>query len=210
MKKNIFTRILAIAIVAMSIMAIAIPAFATTINTNNVKIRKGPGQSYSIITYLSSGTTVTNRFHAYGSSINGNNNWYCITWSSSGEYHQGYVHSSFLSDTNVSTQRPSSRSAAFGPSTLKYGSKGIYVYNMQLILYHNGYLSSLSSCDGIYGAGTLAALKEFQDDYVLPEYEGEDVADGLAGPRTKQALWERRYAGTTTNILQTYGAIMPE
>ncbi len=55
MKKNIFTRILAIAIVAMSIMAIAIPAMAGSGTIDAIPHKKVKGDSIT----FSSGSTVT-------------------------------------------------------------------------------------------------------------------------------------------------------
>lgn len=212
--KNI-KRIIALVLAIMCIMAIAIPAMVAQVTMNNVNVRKGPGTSYSVVKVLSPGTEVTVRFHALGSSLNGSKDWYCVTWwestgGYSGYYREGYIHGSYLTNTSISTVRPSSKGSAFGAATLQYGSKGIYVYNMQLVLYKNGYLNSLNSCDGIYGKATENALKSFQRDHVIELYEGEPVDDGLAGTRTKDALWQmRNINGTSTDILQSYGAVFP-
>ena len=186
----------------------AITANAAQVTMNNVNVRKGPGTGYSIVKKLSPGTDVTVRFHATGSTLNGTNDWYCITWwegGNTGNYREGYVHGSYLTNTSISTIRPTNQGNAFGAATIRYGSKGIYVYNMQLVLYKKGYLHSLNSCDGVYGAATETALKKFQEDYVLEPWDVYDaVVDGLAGPNTKQQLWYQR-----GDILDNYGAVFP-
>ncbi len=63
MKKNIFTRILAIALVAMSIMAVAIPAFATyeyngTVSQNNLPVYASTNTSSTVIGHYSMGASV--------------------------------------------------------------------------------------------------------------------------------------------------------
>lgn len=78
--------------------------------------------------------------------------------------------------------------SAFGDTTLKYDSVGCEVYNMQLVLYLCGYYTDLKECDGIYAGRTESALRLFQEKYIVPIDDDDDPVDGLAGPRTKEAM----------------------
>lgn len=201
-----FKKIIAFVLAVLTLTCAAIPVLAAEVTMNNVNVRKGPGTGYTVAYKLSPGTELTVRFHAYGSSLNGSKNWYCVTWyGSDSKFHEGYIHESYLTDRTTSNQRPSDVDSAFGSSTLKYGSKGIYVYNMQLALYATGYLDSTDDCDGVYGRDTETALKDFQRDHVDGDYEGQNVVDGLAGPQTKKALWRK-----ASGYLKKSGVIFPE
>ena len=61
----------------------------------------------------------------------------------------------------------------------KYGSRGNEVKKIQTKLKRWGYYSG--SVDGIYGSGTLAAVKKFQKKNGL-------TVDGIAGTKTLQAM----------------------
>lgn len=61
----------------------------------------------------------------------------------------------------------------------KYGSRGDEVKQIQTKLKNWGYYSG--SVDGVYGSGTLAAVKKFQKKNGL-------TADGIAGTKTLQAM----------------------
>lgn len=61
----------------------------------------------------------------------------------------------------------------------KYGSRGDEVKQIQTKLKNWGYYSG--SVDGVYGSGTLAAVKKFQRKNGL-------TADGIAGTKTLQAM----------------------
>ncbi|MBQ8537679.1 MAG: peptidoglycan-binding protein [Clostridia bacterium] len=65
-------------------------------------------------------------------------------------------------------------------TTLRYGSKGTPVKNMQQVLKTLGYLTG--GVDGHYGSHTLQAVKAFQKANGL-------VADGVAGSQTLQKLY---------------------
>lgn len=113
----------------------------------------------------------------------------------------GYVHSSFVSGYTVTGDttgggtetggHPQTKDQAFGTSTLRYGSSGKYVKNLQLALRElNRYSGSI---DGQFGAATLQAVTDFQALYWYElggenEYD-DSVVDGLVGPKTKQVLW---------------------
>jgi hypothetical protein len=65
--------------------------------------------------------------------------------------------------------------------TLRKGSRGEYVILLQTELTNRGYSCGSSGVDGIFGNGTLAAVKAFQNDHGL-------TADGIVGPKTWSAL----------------------
>ncbi|MEO5323430.1 N-acetylmuramidase domain-containing protein [Mesorhizobium sp. CC13] len=67
---------------------------------------------------------------------------------------------------------------AHGEETMKMGSRGEPVAELQEALLARGYPVDT---DGIYGPGTAAAVKRFQEDRGL-------AADGIAGPRTQAAI----------------------
>jgi peptidoglycan hydrolase-like protein with peptidoglycan-binding domain len=66
---------------------------------------------------------------------------------------------------------------------IRRGHTGDQVKNLQMLL--NATLGTSLSLDGIFGSGTLAAVKAFQTSYL-----GSSEADGIVGAKTKQALWD--------------------
>lgn len=68
-----------------------------------------------------------------------------------------------------------------GSSTLRKGSKGAAVEELQELLLSRGYSLPNYGADGDYGNETVAAVKEFQKDNGLE-------ADGICGPKTWAAL----------------------
>ena len=89
MKKTIFTKVLAVTLVAVMALGTAGIAFADTVAyaTQAVNVRNGPGTSYSVIGELSSGEQVS----VTGNTING---WVEIYYTST---QIGYVQSGYLS-----------------------------------------------------------------------------------------------------------------
>lgn len=67
--------------------------------------------------------------------------------------------------------------------TVRKGSKGEYVRELQTLLAAKGYDLGKYGIDGDFGSATLAAVKAFQADHGL-------TADGIAGPLTWAALTE--------------------
>lgn len=65
--------------------------------------------------------------------------------------------------------------------TLKNGSSGVYVKELQTILYRFGYFTSLKEIDGKFGPKTFAAVTAFQSDRKLS-------VDGIVGPKTWNEL----------------------
>lgn len=65
--------------------------------------------------------------------------------------------------------------------TLKKGSKGDYVKELQTKLVEHGYLGSAKEVDGKFGPKTLEAVKAFQAEHNL-------VVDGIVGPKSWDKL----------------------
>jgi len=172
------------------------------INKNAVNIREYPNTGSQRLGRVNANTTLEVLGEAEGESLDGSTTWLYvkILKCSAGSASQingkiGYVHSSFVSGYTPgsnSSEHPKDMYDAFGFSTLKYGSKGNYVKNVQLALREGGYLANSENIDGIYGAKTTAAVEAFQTefDYLLAENEYDDPADGLVGPKTKKVLWD--------------------
>ncbi len=72
--------------------------------------------------------------------------------------------------------------------TLKTGSRGSDVKKMQTALKEKGYYTQ--KVDGIFGKGTLSAVKAFQKDNGLK-------VDGIAGPQTLSKLYSKNTASET-------------
>lgn len=75
-------------------------------------------------------------------------------------------------------------------ATYKQGARGADVKRIQLALLDRRY-TSLGTADGVFGAKTTTAVKNFQRNNGL-------VADGVVGPATLKALGLSDLAGTTT------------
>ncbi|MEB3102630.1 spore cortex-lytic enzyme [Ferviditalea candida] len=69
----------------------------------------------------------------------------------------------------------------FGRATLKYGSKGSDVRELQGRLHHLGYYKG--KIDGSFGYSTLKAVKTFQWKFGMK-------VDGVVGSKTKLKLWQ--------------------
>ena len=80
-----------------------------------------------------------------------------------------------LQSGNTSSRGSSSSRDIISTETLKMGSRGTAVSNLQQRLKGLGY--SIGKVDGIFGSQTQKAVKAFQKDNGL-------VADGIAGPKT--------------------------
>lgn len=98
--------------------------------------------------------------------------------------------------------------------TLRKGSNGAAVKEVQNLLLSHGYKLPNHGADGDYGAETVKAVKEFQKDNGL-------TADGICGPKTWKALRAApavKYSvtisgltkGTAEKIIAQYGGKMTE
>lgn len=168
-------RILAVALVLMSVVAIAIPALAADVTryvnvTPNLNFRQSPGGA--LIDRIPYGAAVTQHSTSVVSGVT----WSYITYNGT----NGYVQTQYLSATAPTGNHPQSSSQAFGSYTLRQGQTSYYVKNLQLALRHGGYLSD--SADGIFGTNTYNAVVAFQNAKGLG-------SDGLVGSATKAKLW---------------------
>lgn len=189
-------------------MAVSLPAMAATTIMDNVNVRSGPGTQYGRIgSYIDQGSTFTIMFSCTGSQLNNSRTWYYVenincNCGASNCPAEGYIHSSCVSGSPI-TSRPGNANQAFGYNTLRIGSMGPEVYNVQLVLVACGGFSGfdgLEDCDGLYGNATAAAVRAFQERYYL------NSADGLVGPETRTALWNHRTnAMTGVDFLNYYG-----
>ncbi len=75
--------------------------------------------------------------------------------------------------------------------TLKFGSRGTEVVNLQKALIGQGYLTG--AADGIFGKMTEGAVIKFQIEKKL-------IIDGIAGRQTQTALFSQQSTGTSTTI----------
>ena len=119
----------------MSVLAIVLPAMAAETTVGSVNVRSGPSTNYGRVGDRSAqGSTCTPKFKAYGSTVSGSTStlWYyvdhirCACGSSScNAPSSGYIHSSCLGPVvMIYNNAPTSKGDAFGPSTLRIGSKG--------------------------------------------------------------------------------------
>lgn len=92
---------------------------------------------------------------------------------------QGYVYIDY-----VKTWKPMLVGDMFGSSTLRGGSTGTYVRNLQRCLISEGYLGG--TIDGIFGTNTENAVKDYQAAKSL-------TVDGKVGAATKNALYHECY-----------------
>ena len=213
MKKTIFTRILATMLIVISLTAVACTAFAASTNTNAVNIRKGPHTSDGLVGQVAKGTTFDVDGEVAGTKLNGTNIWLKISnikcakgtkakYKKSAEGQSGYIHSSYVSGYTVTGEAtggsstsnacPTCKEEAFGYSTLKYGSTGNYVKNVQLVLQNEKPRLYSGNIDGKFGPATTKAVEDFQLKYcmLLSDSEYDDPVDGLVGPKTKKLMWE--------------------
>lgn len=180
MKKNIFTRIIAIALVAMSIMAIAIPALAditdVDVTWTIVSVDHSGDTVPCIRSGMSAGSTCLVQLSDV-SSVRVKANTGKIDWirCQYGNY-TGYIHCSYLSFTNSSF-----RKTFFNNYNLQQGFRGDPVKNLQLFLKKFGYYTY--TVDNLFGSKTKSAVKSFQGAKGLTQ-------DGIVGSLTSAEIWD--------------------
>ena len=172
-------KLCALALIAISLFAIAVPAMAAIYGYVNVPageilyVRDIPEKSGNVVCKLQRGTKVE-ILTTYQSG------WDKIKVSGY-ENQDTYCMSKFLS------QNPPTASwkERYGTETLKYAPNtySTYVVNLQKDLRSAGY-TSITKADGYSGTVTETAVKNFQRNNGL-------TADGLVGDKTKQALWNK-------------------
>lgn len=103
--------------------------------------------------------------------------------------------------TAPSTQ-PATTPSAKTPATIRKGSKGALVTQMQQMLDKLGYSLGICGVDGDYGTATEKAVTEFQRDHGLRQ-------DGVCGQKTWAALQEAvNKIGTKPAPAKTYSVII--
>lgn len=196
-------KLLALALVALSVFVVALPALAATVqtNTNAVNIRSGPNTNASLIGQVAKGTTLEVLGETQGSTVPNRPG---TTWlhvkvikCAAGSKHQingqtGYVHSGYISGYTLGTSHPQTLEEAFGTATLQEGSRGNYVVNVQRVLEWAGCQGGYKD-DGIFGPDTKRVVKLYQEKYWydFTDNSGEIAhIDGIVGPKTKQSMWK--------------------
>jgi N-acetylmuramoyl-L-alanine amidase len=94
------------------------------------------------------------------------------------------------------TGNPQASKDVFSKQTIRYGSSGDDVYELQGRLKFLGYYNG--NIDGSFGYQTLRGVKDFQ-------YKFGMKVDGIAGPKTKLKLWEATKSWAPTEPRKTAG-----
>ena len=153
----------------------------------SVHKRHGPGKNYGFDNDIKKGTTV---FVLFNYEDKNGINWSHVAYKNSkGYYSSCYVMSEFLDNSRPEASNADSDSDLFFIRTIKYGDKGIDVYNTQIMLSYLG-LYDYNECDGVYGSKTYEAITQFQSIYMLDADWEPDPVDGLVGSKTKKQLIE--------------------
>jgi len=172
-------KLIALAMVAVSILAISIPALAASgyVDSSNGAV---PGGSVNYYSGYNENTTSNTGLTKIGSLPNGTSitvyavsdtaHWYRFVIGGQNRY----ILRQFV---NVAG---SEWEIAYGTTNLTLGSRGRYVTRLQTDLSNAGY--NPGPIDGKYGSATRNAVYSFQSDNGLSY-------DGIAGPETKAALY---------------------
>ena len=180
MKKNTFVRMIAIALIVMSVMVITIPAMADITDVNVtwtvVNVDHSGDTIPCIRSGMSAGSTCLVQLSGV-SSVNVKADTGKIDWvrCKYGNY-TGYIHCSYLSFTDSSF-----RNTFFNNYNLQQGFRGDPVKNLQLFLKKFGYYTI--AVDNLFGSGTKSAVKNFQSAKGLTQ-------DGIVGSLTSAKICE--------------------
>ena len=187
-------KILALALIVVSVMAINVPAFAATTgiyNRNAVNLRSSMGGvSLGLVSEGATCDILDSRTDSSGRA------WYKVKITSHTKNdpdlygYTGWSWQEYIDITGGTTpsNHPQTKDEAFGSYYLQKGSTGNYVRNLQLCLHTDNYLVNDSDIDGIFGENTRAALIEFQLDNL--GILGPNGNDGIAGPKVKTLMWD--------------------
>lgn len=194
MKKSFIKRLVALALVIVSVFSMASVAFAytetsvsgtryiTSSNGKPVNVRKGPGTGYELaaVGTFPVGTQVTLLSKATGTSDG--KIWYNVVNSSN---KGGWVRGDFLTTNSGNTSGQEAWEVRYGTGELSTSggeSTSAQIRNFQDDLEYLGYYLGEGGVDGYYGPDTKAAVIKFQKKYGLED-------DGIAGPDTKAKLY---------------------
>ena len=202
-------KLLALALVAITALAITVPALAETTgfyNTSAVFLRPAV-DSKSYLGRVNKNTTCVILDSSTGK---GNRLWYKVRITSNTSNDNvnlinkvGWSWADFItiSGGTAPSHTPQSMVEAFGSASLKRGSRGNYVKNLQYALYNEGFLDHYTEVDGIFGEKTFSAVWAFQlENWPLLGDTVDEAVDGVVGTRTKNLLWQRQ-----KNLLMSYG-----
>lgn len=171
-------KLLALALVAMTVLAVAVPAMAAY---STMYVNVGVGQTVRLRSQPNSGDNVLINV-PHGSAVEAeryNGTWHRVKYSG----YTGYMMSSFLSTTNPADSGWISRYGA-GVMNSANGTS-TQVRNLQNDLIGLGFSVGPTGADGYYGPNTTEGIREFQRAYGLR-------VDGAAGPETKAKLYSVR------------------
>ena len=181
MKKSFIKRLVALALVIVSVCSMSAVAFAAsslagTVDTSHGSDPKGSVNYYSSYNSTAVNTGLTKKGELpHGKSlfvtdIKDNNHWYSFQMNGT----TYYVMRQFV---RVAGREGEIR---YGTTELNLGSRGRYVTTLQEDLEDLDY--DPKGIDGKFGEGTRTALKNFQSANGLDD-------DGRCGPATRQALY---------------------
>ena len=174
-------KIVSLILVLLTVFALTVPASATT--TKYVKVSQGPGHTVNIRKSPNTTSQILDTA-TYGSAIYVNytsNGWSSVTFYTpvTGIEHDGYISSEYLVNSIPSDTY----------WIVLYGTRDHKLTNSRydgcsaLQEDLNRMLALDLDTDGICGAQTVEAIKQFQRDNNL-------TADGIAGNRTKEYLYK--------------------
>lgn len=176
-------KLLVLALVVMSVMAIAVPALATT--TKYVSVSQGPGHTVNLRASASLNSAILDQ-PTYGSAIyvtSSGSTWSAVTYYNpvTEVTYNGYIMSQYLVS---SIPTDCYWIVRYGTIDHKYTDRwkaGCEELQTDL----NTELGLSLVVDGICGNNTVAAIRSFQSQNNL-------VVDGVAGNRTKEYLYKLR------------------
>lgn len=205
-------KIVAFALVLVSVLGLAVPSLAATPATNKpgVNIRAAAKTDAVLVGQVATGTTLEILSEVTGEYHNGTDVWLKVRVikCAAGSKHNidgktGYVNSSYVSGYETGSSHPSTQAEAFGSSGyIQKGSTGNYVINVQKVL-HEELLISSNDIDGVFGSQTEAAVKAYQEKHWedFTDSPGQLAhVDGIVGSATKASMWKRH-----KNFLMQYG-----
>ena len=175
------------------------------VTTDKLNLRAEPSSSGKSLDMLRKGTTLT--------IVSKNGDWYQVNYNGT----SGYVAAAYIRMTaaTVQSENPivpvvtqpyitpaptvAPTPAPVYTTTLKEGSKGTEVKELQVKLINLGYLKA--SADGIYGSTTKRAVRSFQSANGLK-------VDGIAGPATRSAIDAAASKLSPSQIITVTGVIL--
>lgn len=183
-------KIVALVLAMISVVGLAVPAMAasSTGRYNDVQVAvRGSIDASSYRARVAEGTTCDILDFSYGYE---GKKWYQVKITSgTHKGTSGWSMAEFIDVVNSGPElRHSSWEEAFGLNNLEEGSSGVYVRNLQKVLWTYKYLDHYDdyAIDGQFGSATKAAVIEFQKDH----FSSPADWDGIVGDKTKEELFK--------------------